>query len=626
MGPFGRFAKRILHYRALLVIAAAGAIFDALCAFGGFASLMWLIDQLFNRDVTTYQLLEKALADERVRAWVGSGDWLLALVPRDKFAGFAFMLGIVLTLAILGSIGRFTHQYAGITVSLRTVMRIRKEAFQRMVHMPLAVVSTEGISDKLSRIVRDCAQLGRGFNALLSKAVRDVLQGGVCLAVALVVDWRLTAIFLLGLPVIGVLLWRFGRIMRKASRRALGEYGRMLGAIQESIGALRVVKVHQGEGYERRRFNTINRRVLQQEMRARTVRALSSPVVELMALAGVMAVALLAAWYVFRPDGAEPADLIKVLLMLGAGGASLRPLANLNNDLQEAMAAAERIDELIHVEVEPNTRRHPGLAARQLPRHGRSVRFENVWYTYPEAARPAIQGVSLEVDHGMVCAIVGGNGAGKSTLLGLLPRLYEPQRGRLCIDEIDIATCSLRSVRRQMAMVSQQTVLFEGTIEENLTYGCRHTQSEAVIEAARRACAHKFIAELPDGYQTELGEWGMRLSGGQRQRLALARAMLRDPSILILDEATSQVDSESEAQIVQAMTQFMQERTTFVIAHRLSTVVNADLIVVMADGCIAAMGRHDELLRTSDIYRVLCHTQLHGSAVSQAGGVTSGNA
>ena len=301
---------------------------------------------------------------------------------------------------------------------------------------------------------------------------------------------------------------------------------------------------------------------------------------------------------------------------LALAGAAFRPLANLNNDLQASAAAANRLDELLHVDVESAARSGQQRRLRRLPRHGQSVVFDNVTFSYPGAERPAIADIVLTVEQGRTCAVVGGNGSGKTTLVGLLPRLYEPEHGRVLIDDVDIAECSLRSVRRQIAVVTQETILFDGTIADNLTYGSRHASHERMMEAARRAHADEFIDELPDGYDTQIGEWGQRLSGGQRQRIAIARAILRDPAILILDEATSQIDADSEAKISAALAEFMTGRTTFVIAHRLSTVVNADLIVVLDAGRIVATGKHDDLLAGCQTYQLLCRTQLQNASAA----------
>jgi len=624
MREFWQFARMTLQYKGLLTLAACGALFDALCAFAGFASLMWIIEQLFNARTTAHDIIAEKLASPRLQYWVGDLTGLADLVPDDQWYGFATLLGLIFVLALLGTCGRFAHQYFAITVSLRTIAKIRRHAFQRLVHLPLALAGRDSTADNLSRVVRDCSQISRGFSALMNRAVRNILQGLVALAVALFVSWQLTLIFLIGVPVIAVAIRKFGKTINRAARRANRQFGHMLAALQESIQALPVVKVSQAEGYERRRFNRINRAVLREEMTARTARAMSSPVVEVIGLLGVVAVALVAAWWIYRTEsGARPQHLIMVLAMLGVAAASFRPLANLNNDLQGAAAAALRVDQVLQLETEPNaTGVDPAARPRRCPRHRARVTFDAVTFTYPAGDRPILRDIDLIVEQGRTCAIVGHNGSGKSTLVSLLPRLYEPDHGRILIDGVDIATCTLRSVRRQMAMVTQQTVLFEGTIAENLAYGARHVSRERVIAAARQAHAHEFIERLPEGYETEIGEAGGRLSGGQRQRIAIARAILRDPAILILDEATSQIDSDSEARIADALAEFMAARTTFVIAHRMSTVVNADLIVVMEDGRIASTGTHEQLLEQSDAYRVLCQTQLHRlpAPASSAGG------
>jgi len=611
MKAFWRFARMMLRYKRLLVLAGIGALFDAVCAAAGYGALMWIIEQLFNQQATAHEIVRAKLSSPELVKWVGDLSHLADYVPNDQYNGFVFLISMIFVLAVLGSFGRFMHQYFVITVSLRTVMSIRKTAFQRLVHLPLHVTAEDSTADNLSRIIRDSGQLARGFNTLTSKAVRDILKGLVALLVAFAVSWQLTGIFLIGVPIIGVLIRKFGKTIRRASKRANRQFGRMLGALSESLQSLAVVKVNQAEGYERRRFNTINRAVLKQEMAARTVKAVSSPVIELIGMAGVMGVAMFAGWLIYRGDsGVRPQDLMGVLIMLGVAGSAFRPLANLNNDLQQAAASAVRVEQVIELPVESVVHHGERTRGPRLPRHRRAVAFEHVTFTYPGSDRPAIQDVDLTIRFGTVCAIVGGNGSGKSTLVNLVPRLHAPTEGRVLIDDRDIAEYSLRSVREQIAMVTQHTVLFDGTIAENIRYGYRHATDERIIEAAERAHAHGFITKLPDGYDTHIGEWGGRLSGGQRQRLAIARAILRNPAILIMDEATSQIDTESEQQITEAMAEFTRDRTTFIIAHRMSTVVNADLIVVLEDGCIAATGRHDELLKSSDAYRVLCQTRL----------------
>ena len=614
MPAFWQFARQMLHYKRLLLWALVGALFDALCAFAGMGTFMAIIKQFFGESQSLRSMAREALQQPIVFDLIGDRSHWADALPTDPFAGFALTVGVILVLAVLGSCGRFMHQYFAITVSLRTVMRIRKQVFQRVVHMPLALVDSEGVSDMVSRAVVDCNYLSRGFSALTSRAVRDLLLGTAFLAWAVIVDWRLSLLFLIGLPAIIVLVRKFGKHIRRAVKRALGEYGVMIQSLNEATQSLRVVKVHEAEGYERRRFGMINKRLLAQELRARLARALSSPVLDTIGIAGLMTVSMIAAWLIFR-RGLDEGQVIQVLVALGAAGMQYKTLGRLSNDLHESDAAAGRIRTLLQTAVEASAREQID-GARRLPRHRATVAFENISFTYPEASQSALDGINLSVNQGTVCAIVGGNGSGKSTLIGLVPRLYEPTEGRVTIDGHDLGECTLRSVRRQIAMVTQRTVLFDGTIADNISYGSRHVSREQLIDASKLAHAHEFIDALPEGYDTDIGEWGGRLSGGQRQRIAIARAILRDPAILLLDEATSQIDSESESHINAALAQFTADRTTFVVAHRLGTVIGADMIVVLDAGRICATGRHDELLAHSDVYQLICRTQLHGAGAN----------
>ncbi|MDH3583845.1 MAG: ABC transporter transmembrane domain-containing protein, partial [Phycisphaerae bacterium] len=293
MNRFWHFAAKMLRYKRLLILGAAGALFDALCAFSGFSALMSIIDQMFNHQVPMQELIREKLADERVASILGDVTWIAEWIPAEPVWGFATVMGFILCLTFLGASGRFVHQYCMFTVSLRTVTLIRKQAFQHLVHLPMAVVAQEGTADHLSRVVRDCNQLSRGFHALMAKAARDLLQGMAMLSLAFLLDWKLSAVFLIGVPLIVVCVRKFGKIVRRAAHRVLGEYGHMVRTIQESLQAMRVVKVNQAEGYERRRFNTVNRRVLSQEMTARTARALSSPVIEIIAVIAGMVVCVM---------------------------------------------------------------------------------------------------------------------------------------------------------------------------------------------------------------------------------------------------------------------------------------------------------------------------------------------
>ena len=607
MSVFWPFLRRLGRYRGLLGIAISAALVDAACAFGGFATLTWIIDQLFRSGVTVQDLLVEKLDRPVVRGWLGDPEpWIRDLVPAGRFAGFAFTLGIILVFALIGSVARYVHHMFAVTAVLRTVARIRLSVFHRLVHVPHELQLREGASEMISRVSRDCSALASGLELVTAKTLRQILVGVAVLGLALIFDWRLTLLFLLGVPVVAVLIRKFGKQIRRFTRRALRHNARMLGVLQEALQNHQIVKLFQGEGYERRRFNGILQGLLKQELRGQRFRALSPVAVELLGIAGISGISLVAAWYVF---GAEEraTSLLKVLGCLAMSASTLRPLASLNNRLQNAIAAADRVQEMLDMPTEGDGRRPPALAA-----HASSVAFDRVTYRYPGQQQPAVSEVSLEVPFGSTVAIVGPNGSGKSTLISLLPRLLEPESGRVLVDGTDVATVSRRSLRRQIAAVSQHAPLFGGTIADNIAYGRPGATREQVIAAAEAAHAHEFVRELAHGYDTVLAEGGEGLSGGQKQRIALARAMVREPRIFLLDEATSQVDAASEAKIAEALKAFRAGRTTFTIAHRLSTVIDADTIVVMQAGRVVAQGRHEELLATSELYHALAEHQLVG--------------
>jgi len=346
--------------------------------------------------------------------------------------------------------------------------------------------------------------------------------------------------------------------------------------------------------------------VLEQMLRARTARALSSPLVETTSVFVLGGLAIVATKAV--QDGEiTGSQMVLALMALGISGAALRPLTGIVNDVQASTAAAERIAGLIRSPVEPGLDR--GLP--RLDRHRRDLRFASVTVTYPGADEPAIDGVDLTIDHGETVAFVGPNGSGKTTILSLVPRLFDPDPdgGSVLVDGTDIRTVAVRSLRRQIGVVAQETVLFSGTIADNVAYGVRGASPEAIERACRRARAWDFI-DARGGLETPVGEAGLTLSGGQRQRLAIARAILRDPAILILDEATSMIDAESEAAINEALTELRAGRTTLIVAHRLSTVLAADRIVVMDRGRVVDRGAHTELLERCAVYKRLAEHQL----------------
>lgn len=532
-----------------------------------------------------------------------------ASMPQDAFYGLLIVFTIILLLVIIGNIGKFLQEWIVLTVVTRVAMHWRIRLMRKVLFGQYLSLQNKGQSDHLVRVTNDTTVLANALRQIFGKTLGEVLKsiGGVMAAFAL--NWQLTLLALIGAPAIGIILKKFGKTIRRASKRALGRRGKLTAVILECISGIQVVKVFGAEGYERRRFNLENRELYNDEMSMRTARAMSSPVVDVISMFCVMLVGIVASYMVVR-KGFDAKDLITVFTALGASAAGLKPISNLNNQIHESAAAAERITELMEIDQEPLGKLATQEPKPQLPSHQQSVTFNDIHYTYPNQDLPALKGISLDVKYGMEVAIVGGNGSGKSTLLSMLPRLLTPSTGQVLIDGHDINNVNLRSLRQQIAVVTQQSILFQGSVADNIAYNHRHISREQIVEAAKLAYAHDFIENLPGGYDYQLVEGGKGLSGGQCQRLCIARAILRDPAILILDEATSQIDAESEAKINAALHNIREGRTLLVIAHRLSTVVDADMIVVMDDGRIIDTGTHDQLLKTSEIYKQLTLNQL----------------
>jgi subfamily B ATP-binding cassette protein MsbA len=600
MHAFWHFAARLLDRKGQFAAAMAFAVVSAGGLGFGLVALAPVLRLLLRE--------EGSLA-----SWIGDHapwvpQWALERLPTDPFDGVVLIFVALGALTVLGAAANFAHQYVSLSLCARVVAAVRHDVFKHVLNLPLGPVAQRGASEFVSRVTRDSAELQRGLVALTGKAVAQVTKGAAAFAAALWLDWRITAVALVAVPALAIPLRKFGKRIRRGVRGALQAQEGLLRIANESVQGLRAVKTAGAEAEAIRRFDGSNQEVLRQELRVRMAQSLSSPVVETIAIIAISGLALVAARQIL--DG--KLDFETFVLSLGAlaaAGGSLKPLAGLINEIQAASAPAERLQEILSTPREDaRDRRRPTLAP-----HASVIRFESVSFRYPGRDAEALRSIDLEIRHGERVAIVGGNGSGKTTLLSLLPRLFEPSAGRITIDGTDIAGVSLRSLRAQVGVVTQDTTMVHGTVAENIRFGLDASDA-AVRAAAERAHAHAFIAALPKGYDTMVAEGGQSLSGGQRQRIAIARAVLRNPAILVMDEATSQVDAESEEQINAAIREFGAGRTTLVIAHRLSTVLAADRIVVMEDGRVIDAGRHAELIERCEPYARLARTQLAGTA------------
>jgi len=599
MHPFWKLTRQMMADGATLAWALVFAFVAAIGLGVGLLSVGTILGLILEQGQS---LVDLAVAFNDEGHLISIPEGLVGRLPDDRFEGVALILAGLAVLTVLGAGANFLHQYLSQTVATKTVARIRQEAFENVLHLPLTRVITRGPSEFVARIVRDAAELQRGFIALSSKAVAQVTRGLAAFVVALVINWQLSLIALFVAPVLIIVIRRLGRRVRRGTKGSLEAQEGLLRVATEYITGLRAVKVNTGEGEAQGRFGRLNEAAVKHELRVRTARSLLSPIVETLAVMAVGVLALLAAKLII--DGTLAAsEFLMAIGALAVAGASLRPLAGLVAEIQAASAPAERLNDIL---IEPRETDRGG----PLGRPSDSIAFEDVTFTYPGADRPALDDVSLLIRHGERVAFVGPNGSGKTTLVSLLPRLLTPQSGRVLIDGIDIAGVSLHDLRRQIGVVTQETVLFRGTIAQNIAFGAKGVSRAEIRDAARRAHAEEFILALRDGYDAGVLEQAASLSGGQRQRLAIARAILRDPSILILDEATSQIDAESEAHITAALTDFCRGRTSLLVAHRLATVLSADRIVVMDAGRVIDQGTHDKLLERCELYRRLTRTQL----------------
>jgi ABC-type multidrug transport system fused ATPase/permease subunit len=603
MDDFWKLSVRMMRYRGLLVCALVMAALSAAGLGAGIIGVGPVLDTVMGEGRSLAEMGE----DVNASSWIGGRvpQSVLDALPTDGFETVVWIMVGLGALTVFGAAANFLHQYFAMTIVQRTIAQLRRELFHRVIHLPLRTIAAGGSSDAISRIVNDPQALSLGMTALISKSLAQLTKGIAALIAALVIDWRLTGVALIVAPVLYTIIRKLGKRIRRASRAALASQASLYGAASEAIQGLRVVKVHTNERHECGRFHQINKKVLRELLRVRFARALASPLVEVVSIMALGVLSLIAIKAIH--DGKlESADFVLAIGALGVAGASLKPLTGLVTDIQQSSAAASRIMQLLHEAPEERD----GAKKPRVPRLARELRFDDVSLTYPGAERAAVDSVSLTIPHGRTVAFVGPNGCGKTTLLSLVPRLFDPDRGAVCLDGLDVRDVGLRSLRSQIGVVTQETVLFRQSVRENIAYGVVGVSESGVVAAAEQAHAHEFIMRLPRGYDTVLGDQGQTLSGGQRQRLAIARAILRDPAILILDEATSMIDSESESHIAAAIAGFSKGRTCLIVAHRLSTVVSADEIVVMEHGRIVDRGTHAELLGRCALYQQLARHQL----------------
>ena len=536
--------------------------------------------------------------------------WLVKPALDDIFLKRDLFMLKVIPLMLLGAyfvkgLGRYGQSYLMAAVGERVVARIRRELYSHIQGMSLSFYSRMHSAELMIRVVNDVNRLARLASTVLVMAVRQVATIVALLTVMFIREWVLALIAVIIFPAVGVLFRTLGHKLYKIAKRSQVKIGELNIVLQEAFTGNKIVKAFGRERLQQERFDAVNDRLLRLALKDQRVDLLAEPLMEILGALGIMG-AIWYGGYQVISGALTPGEFFSftaaVILLYGP----VRQLGRMMNTVQQSLSSVERVFEIL--DFPPTITDRP--RATSIAGFRDSLAFENVSFRYPEAPEDTLADISLTVAKGEMVAFVGMSGAGKTTLMDLVPRFHDVQAGRILLDGHDIRDLSVTSLRALMGIVTQETFLFADSIGYNIGYGKPGASQSDIEHAARMAQAHEFIAALPVGYATPVGERGVKLSGGQRQRIAIARAFLKDPPILILDEATSDLDAESEFLVQQALGELMKNRTVLVIAHRLATVKHADRVVVVHNGKLAEVGTHEALMAREDgIYRRLATLQ-----------------
>ena len=501
----------------------------------------------------------------------------------------------LLVIALIHGLSTFTSSLFLQKVSQSVLYELRTKMFARMIRWPAEVYQRRQSGAVVSKFINEAGTALGTAAEMLSTIVRDSLQIVALSVVLLYYNWQLSLISIVVAPVLALIIRWVGKKMRKYSKGFQSSLGELVGVVQQGYEAQRIIKVYNGYEFENKRFQELNEKIRRLAVKMQKVAGAGTPMTHFTSMCAVSIVVIIALWQ--AQNGmltlGEFITFLSALLLLLT---PVRHLAALNGATGRMQAAAESLFAMLDEEPEKD----PG--SKVLGRVSKEVRFEHVSHTYEQSETPAVRDFTLTVKAGETVALVGASGAGKTTLINLIPRFWVPTSGEIYFDGVAQSEVTLESLRAQIALVSQDVVLFDDTIAANIAYGQPDATREEIAAAAEAAYLMPFINSLPQGLDTPVGEAGSKLSGGQKQRISIARALLKNAPILLLDEATSALDTESEKYIQKSLEELMRGRTTFVVAHRLSTIEGADKIVVMKDGCIQEVGRHEELLAANGLY------------------------
>jgi subfamily B ATP-binding cassette protein MsbA len=546
-------------------------------------------------------VFDYVLGSKKMPAWIAG--LVQSTFGYDKISILYFAAFAVVAIAIVGAISTYTEKYLTTSVGQWVMHDLRRTLYHHIQLLSLSYHDKKKTGDLISRVTSDIDAIQDFVSQALLGIVVNVLTLIGMLAVMFYLDWRFTLISLSVAPLLFAVVYSYTRRIKQASRAVRKKEGEIVSVVQEVLSSIRVVKAFAREDYEQKRFEQQSLESVETALRARGLKAKLAPVVQVIVAMGTC----LVLWYGVRlvlAGQLTSGSLLVFLLYLAKMYKPMRELSKMTDTLSKTIVGYERISEVI--ETEREVRNIPG--ARPAPNFKGKIEFSHVNFAYAPSS-PTLKDVSFIIEPGQVAAFVGPTGAGKTTIASLVARFYDPLQGQVKIDDNDVRRYKLKSLRRQISFVLQENLLFAAPIWQNIAYGKPEASRDEIINAARLANAHEFIVKMSEGYDSMVGERGVTLSGGQRQRIAIARAIIRNAPILILDEPTSDLDAASEELVFEAFGRLMEERTSIVIAHRLATVRRADVIFVIDDGRIIEQGKHDELLARGGLYAKLYEIQ-----------------
>ena len=589
MRDLRRLLRYLLPHSGAFAIATVAMIVVGLLEGATGALIVPIFDQAFtqgggNRSATLFGLQK--------------------IIPPSGLAAWRTIALLLVIFTIVKGVADYFSTYLMAYIGQSSILRLRQELYSHLLSQSASFFERHRTNYLVSRLISSAAAIEAAVTHTLRDMLRESFTLIVLLGASFYFNWRLTLGSLLIAPPIAGLTMRFGSSLRKLARESFEGSKRLTDTAQEALANQNIVKAYRGEDREQSRFTRVAQQIRRANLRSASIAGMAPPIIELIGVLFIVALLFFGEREI-RLGHMNTAQFLTFMFLLARSYDPMRKLSRLQNSMATALAAAQHVWEVMdeHAEIKEK----PGAA--ELRPLLREIEFRDVHFGYGDESRAVLRGVSLTVPAGKLVALVGESGGGKSTLTKLLPRFHDPTSGAVLWDGIDLRDARVASLRKQLALVTQETVLFNDTVRYNISYGRPDATDEELHQAARTALAHDFIIELPDGYDTIIGERGIFLSGGQRQRLAIARAVLIDAPVLVLDEATSALDAESEQLVQRAIGNLILDRTTIVIAHRLSTVRRADLIVVMEKGQIIEQGTHGELLARGGQYQKLYELQ-----------------